>query len=143
MFEAANRGVLVLASLEFSGGVAETIKSIIDFYPETERGQTHTLLARAMKLVLWQHLLPLKDGSGTLPVREILLNDRVVADLIMAPDKLHLLRPAMAAGRPFGMQTMHQALKDLKQEGRVPDHEISSFEELTFSHFVYPVRKKF
>ncbi len=141
--EAAARGRLVLASLTYSGGVAEALKSIIDSHPASRRDEARSQLAGTLKLALWQHLLPRQESTGFHPVCEVLLSDPVVADLIRRPGRLHLLRPAMAAGRPYGMQTMRQALAALREERRVREHFIEEFEDTIYSYFVLPVQSSF
>src|SRR5262249_36860840 len=58
--DAAAKGVLVLASLETNGGIAETIKLIVELFPASAQESVRGLLARTLRAVVWQHLFPLR-----------------------------------------------------------------------------------
>jgi len=138
--ETAVRGPLVLASLASGGGVPEALGGLIEGHPVSRRDEARRRLAAALKLALWQHLLPRGDDAGCVPACELLINDPVTAALIRRPNRLHLLRPAMAAARPYGMQTMRQALADLRQRRQVREEDLRTFEESICSPSVLPVR---
>ena len=140
---AAAEGLLVLASLESNGGVAEALKSIFDACPLAERENQRCLLARTLRGAVWQHLFRLKDGTGCKPAVEILINDSVISHLISRDGDLHLVRPTMAAGRIKGMQTMHQALETFREESLVQKEIIASFENAMLAYYVYPVKRAF
>ena len=140
---AAAKGLLVLASLESNGGVAEVLKNVFDICSHAERENQRRLLARTLNGAVWQHLFPLKNSPGFKPAVEVLINDRVISRLISQPGNLHLLRPTMAAGSVKGMQTMHQALETLRQESLVKEEIIASFEDAMLTYYIYPVKEAF
>ena len=140
---AAAKGLLVLATLESNGGVAEVLKNIFDACPIAERENQRRLLARILRGAIWQHLFPLKSTRGFKPAVEVLINDSAISHLISQTGDLHLVRPTIAAGRVKGMQTMHQALETLRQESLVKEEIITSFEDIMLTYYVYPVRGVF
>ena len=135
---AAAEGILVMATVASNGGVAEVLKGFLDHCPVAERDNRRRLLARTLRGALWQHLLPLRSGQGFLPAVELLINDTVISRLISREGNLHLIRPTMAAGRLKGMQTMHQALKHLKQKSLVPEDIMDDFQTTMLMHYIYP-----
>jgi twitching motility protein PilT len=140
---AAAEGLLVLASLETNGGVAEILARIIQTCPSKARAYRRMLLARVLKAAIWQHLLPAKNSSQFIPLFEFLLNDPVTARLINQKNKLHLLRPTMAAGRTSGMQTMHQAIEVLKEQSIVGHDVLDTFEHELLRYYISPTKANF
>jgi len=140
---AAAEGLLVLATLETNGGVAEVLTRIVHNASANKRGSGRKLLAHTLRCAIWQHLLPLKNGSGFTPAVEILINDPVVSRLISQERSLHLLRPTMAAGRYKGMQTMHQALEALKQQSLVHKNILAAFKSEILRYYVSPIKGSF
>ena len=140
---AAAKGLQVFATLETNGGVAEVLARIINSCPPEKREYRRTVLARVLRGAIWQHLLPLKDGSGFAPVVEILVNDPVTSDLINGDGCLRMLRPTMAARGYNGMQTMHQALEAMKRESLVHEDILSAFESEILRYYVSPIKGDF
>ncbi len=140
---AAAEGLLVLAALETNGGIAEILARIIQNCSSKVREYRRMLLARVLKAAIWQHLLPAKNSSQFVPLFEFLLNDPVTASLISQKDKLHLLRPTMAAGKRRGMQTMHQAIEILKRQALVDHDVIDAFEHELLRYYVSPLKANF
>lgn len=140
---AASEGLLVLASVESNGGVAEVLNRMINNCPSRERENRRRLMARTLRGAIWQHLFPCKDGLSMKPAFEILLNDAVISHQISRKGHLNLLRPTMAAGRYKGMQTMHQALSNLKTDSLVKIEDINAFEKDMLNYYVLPVKNVF
>lgn len=140
---ASTKGLLVLGTLETNGGVAEVLTRMIHTASGEKRGSGRRLLARMLRCAIWQHLLPLKDGSGLTPAVEVLINEPDISRLISQKGRLHLLRPTMAARRYKGMQTMHQALETLKQESIVQEDIISAFADEILNYYVSPIKGSF
>ncbi len=137
---AATEGLLVLLTVASNGGVAEIISRIIYSCSPKKRGYRRLILARVLRGALWQHLFPLKDSPGFVPAAEFLLNDPVLARLIGREGQMHLLRPAMAAAQKTGMQTMHQALDNLKKESRIDEGIVSAFEKELLEYYISPFK---
>ena len=141
--KASTEGLLVLATLETNGGVAEVLNRIIGSASEKKEGYGREILARTLRCAIWQNLFPLKDQSRFMPAVEILINDPVISRLIRREGSLHLLRPTMAAGRHKGMQTMHQALASLKQQSIVHKDILAAFENEILRYYISPVHGRF
>lgn len=140
---AASEGLLVLASLETNGGVAEILSRIINNVSAAKQQYRRNLLGRTLRCAVWQHLLPLKDDSGYTPAVEVLINDPVISRLMCQEGNLHLLRPTMAAGQDKGMQSMHQALEALKRQSIVKESCLTAFAEEILKYYVSPIKGSF
>ncbi|MBL7177567.1 MAG: Flp pilus assembly complex ATPase component TadA [Desulfobacteraceae bacterium] len=140
---AATEGLLVLATVASNGGVAEVLKRFLDACPAAGRENRRRLLARTLRGAIWQHLLPLKTGVGSIPAVEFLINDPVISRLINREGSLHLIRPTMAAGRHKGMQTMFQALERIKRKSLVQEEVMDEFQTAMLAHYVYPAKAGF
>jgi len=140
---AAAEGCLVMATLESNGGSAEVLEQVIHMESAARRDSRRLLLAATLRGVVWQHLFRRKTGERVQPAFEVLLNDQVISGLIGQPGRLHLIRPTMAAGRFKGMQTMRQALSELKAASDAHEGEIHAFERAMLAHYVRPVTARF
>jgi len=56
---------------------------------------------------------------------------------------MHLLRSAMAAGRPKGMQTMNQALEALRDEDTVSTKDIEACRREFYSYYIHPLKEEY
>jgi twitching motility protein PilT len=140
---AAGYGVLVLASLEASGGTAETLYSGFEYISAEARELWRLRLASQLRAVIWQHLLPGKEAAGRRPAVEVLINDRVIRGFLSRPGAMNRIRPTMAAGRIKGMQTMRQALQAMKRDAGVAPDGIAALEQAVVSHYLHPVTEPF
>jgi len=138
----AAKGLLVFASINSNGGVPEVLRIIVNIYPQEARQDVRAILAANLNGALWQHILPRKDGGGVVTVYEILLKDQVISSLIRT-DMMHLLRSAMAAGRPKGMQTMNQALEALRDEDTVSTKDIEACRREFYSYYIHPLKEEY
>ena len=75
-------------------------------------------LSSNMKAIISQRLIRTEDGKGRRAAVEIMLNTRLVADLILKGE-MHELKAVMTKSREVGMQTFDQALFDLYNEGAI------------------------
>ncbi|WP_420265202.1 hypothetical protein [Candidatus Magnetominusculus dajiuhuensis] len=139
---AARKGILVIAAVGTNGGVSEALRLMIECFPENDRKEARKTLAATLKAVLWQNLLPKKDGTGVLPVFEMLLNDAVISSLIYN-ERYHLLRPTMAAGSVRGMITITQALAEAAGKDILNKEAAKKFRDDTYSYYVNPVKEAY
>jgi twitching motility protein PilT len=116
--QAAETGHLVISTLHTTD-VTETINRIIDFFPPHQQMQIRVSLAGSLKGVVSQRLLPRKDASGRIPAVEVLVMNGRVRDLILDPDKTHMIHDIVAESSFYGMQTFDQALLSLYRAGLV------------------------
>ncbi len=113
---AAETGVLLLSTLHTSSA-ANTINRILDVFPANQQQQVKIQLARNLKGVVCQQLVPSVDGSQ-LAVFEIMKSTVAIQNMIRE-DKLHQLESVMQAGAADGMCTMDGSLLKLYREGKI------------------------
>jgi twitching motility protein PilT len=115
---AAETGHLVLSTLH-TVDAPETVNRIIDYFPTTHQGQVRAMLAGTLRGIVSQRLLGNADGTGVVPVCEILRMTGRVRDMIVDPALTGQLLAAVADGGYYGMQTFDQALLEHLQAGRI------------------------
>ncbi|STZ56028.1 Twitching mobility protein [Moraxella lacunata] len=113
----AETGHLCLGTLH-ANNANQTLDRIINFFPEERRNQLLMDLSSNMKAIISQRLIRTEDGKGRRAAVEIMLNTRLVADLILKGE-MHELKAIMTKSREVGMQTFDQALFDLYDEGAI------------------------
>ena len=116
--QAADTGHLVISTLHTTD-VAETVNRVIDFFPPHQQNQTRVSLASSLRGVVSQRLVPRADRSGLVPAVEALIMNGRVRDLILEPEKTHMLPDIVAESGFYGMQTFDQALMSLYRSGTV------------------------
>ncbi|MBF0554050.1 MAG: hypothetical protein HQK96_05755 [Nitrospirae bacterium] len=139
---AAKKGILVIAAADTNGGVSEALRLMIESFAENDRKEAKKTLTATLKAVLWQNLLPKKDGTGVTPVFEMMLNDSVISSLIYN-ERFHLLRPTMAAGLRRGMMTITQALAEAASKDILNKEAARKFRDDTYSYYVNPVKEAY
>ena len=100
----AETGHLCLATLH-ANNANQALDRIINFFPEERRDQLLMDLSLNLRGVISQRLLPLESGKGRAAAVEVMLNTKLISDLISAGE--------------LGMQTFDQALFELFEAGRV------------------------
>lgn len=115
----AETGHLVLATLH-TYSAAQTIDRIIDIFPPHQQDQVKSQLSMVLRAVISQRLLP-KNGGGRVAVREILLNNSAVANLIRE-GKIAQINSVIETHSSSGMVTLSNDLKRLYEQGLI-DHE--------------------
>lgn len=113
----AETGHLCLGTLH-ANNANQTLDRIINFFPEERRQQLLMDLSSNMKAIISQRLIRTGDGKGRRAAVEIMLNTRLVTDLILKGE-MHELKAVMTKSREVGMQTFDQALFDLYNEGAI------------------------
>jgi twitching motility protein PilT len=118
VLEASDTGHLVLAGMA-TGGAAEAVNRLVDWFPPDRHAAARTVLARTLRGVVCQRLLTRAGGRGRVVATEILVANGAVADAITegrAAERLELL---MRDGEYYGMQTFDQAIAQLYVRGLV------------------------
>lgn len=113
----AETGHLCLGTLH-ANNANQTLDRIINFFPEERRNQLLMDLSANMKAIISQRLIRTQDGKGRRAAVEVMLNTRLVSDLILKGE-MHELKAVMTKSREVGMQTFDQALFDLYEEGAI------------------------
>lgn len=110
---AAETGILVLGSLH-THTAAEALLRMESFFPAEQQEEIRTQLSVVLEAVVTQQLLPVKNGGRT-AASEVLASSPAVGNLIRS-GKVQQLESVMLAGGGLGMQTMPQAIEQLKRQ---------------------------
>ncbi len=112
---AAETGHLVFGTLHTQSAPG-TIDRVIDVFPPEQQEQIRMQLAGTLQGVVTQSLLPTADGTGRVPVLEILFPDDAVRNLIRQA-RVEQIYSVMQTGSQRGMVTMEQSLAELAMRG--------------------------
>jgi twitching motility protein PilT len=117
--KAADTGHLVFSTLHTTDAT-QTISRVISFYPPHEHAEVRSLLSTALAAVVCLRLVPKKDGTGRVPMCEVLINTAAVADNIRDMEKALAIPDLIAEGTvSYGMQSFDQSLMQWYQAGAV------------------------
>jgi twitching motility protein PilT len=108
--QAAESGHLVLSTLH-TLDAAESIGRIIEFFPPEKHQLVRSILARVLRGVISQRLVP-RIRNGRAAAIEVLVNNARIAELI-EENRVEEIEDAIADGAFFKMQTFNQALIEL------------------------------
>lgn len=131
---AAETGHLVLSTLHTSTA-AETIQRIMDFFPNERHSLVRHQLAMVLRAVISQQLLP-KTGGGLIAAREILINNRAIANLIRQ-GQVEQIETAIQTGQAEGMVTMNKAIDRLYEAGKISALSAKNRKRDLNTHAVY------
>ena len=119
--EAANCGHLVFAAVRTSDA-SRTIDHLLRFFSPAQELATRARLARSIRAIVSQRLLPRKDGSGQAALYEILFSEPRVRECIAhGEDRVISLTEAIQQGTQEGMQTFQQELDRLHKAGVIAE----------------------
>jgi twitching motility protein PilT len=121
---AAETGHLVLSTLHTPNAI-QSIDRILDPFSGEQQRQFRELLARSLRAVVSQRLIPKADGSGRVPAVEIMITTPTIASLI-AEGNTSEIYTYISQGESEGMQTFTESLTKLYQSGLV-SKEIALF----------------
>ena len=117
--QAAETGHLVLSTLH-TINAKETINRFIGMFPLENREQIKLMLANALIGVVSQRLLPRRDRKGVVPAVEILVNNPLIKEAILDPEKFERINEYLEKGHEvYGTQTFDQHLLELYQKGLI------------------------
>lgn len=122
---AAETGVLVLSTLH-TINATQSVERIINFFPPHQHQEVRNQLAAILKGVISLRLLPLKDGTGCIPVYEAMLLTPTISRLIRE-GKVWEIPQFIEDGNIFGMQSFNQSLVKLVKEGKIGENEAMEF----------------
>ena len=112
----AETGHLVFATLH-TNDTTQAINRIVDVFPGEQQQQIRVQLAASLQAVIYQQLLPMREG-GRVAAFEVLLANNAVRNLVRE-NKAAQLRNIIVTGRGEGMQTLESSLNELIAEGLV------------------------
>lgn len=110
----AETGHLVLATLH-TCNASQTIDRIIDIFPPHQQNQIKSQLSLILSAVISQILVPGING-GRVAVREILLNNSAVSNLIRE-QKIAQIKSVIETHSGDGMVSFERSIKDLANRG--------------------------
>ncbi|ODS93510.1 MAG: type IV pili twitching motility protein PilT [Comamonas sp. SCN 65-56] len=116
----AQSGHLCLATLHGNNSY-QALNRILSFYPVEVRPTMLGDLASALKSIISQRLVRTPEG-GRLPAVEVMLNTKLVSDLIEKGD-FSGVREAMEKSMAEGSQTFEEALAKLIMDGKIARKE--------------------
>jgi twitching motility protein PilT len=116
--ESADAGRLVLGVTQAVGAV-DAVARLVDSFPPAQRAPVRSLLARTLRGVLCQRLVPRAGGRGRVPAVEVLVVHGPAAAAISDADGGAKLDALIADGEFYGMQTFDQSLAKLYRRGLV------------------------
>jgi twitching motility protein PilT len=126
----AETGHLVLATLHTCNS-AQTIDRIIDIFPPYQQGQIKLQLSFILSSVVSQILVP-KKGGGRVAVREILINNTAVSNLIKN-QKISQIKNVVKTSSSEGMIGFEDYSKDLYKRGLIESDDLKHFSDNRFS----------
>jgi twitching motility protein PilT len=115
--EAADVGHFVLASMS-TVSATDTVSQLIELFPPHERPQIRGLLARALRGIICQRLLPRAGGRGRAPAVEVLVVNNSASEALLG-GQTERLEGIMREGEYYEMQTFDQSLLHLYRRGLI------------------------
>lgn len=113
-------GHLVLATLHANNSY-HAMNRIISFYSPENRPALLADLSAALKAVVSQRLIRSKTG-GRIPAVEVLLNTRLIADMI-EKGKIYEIKESMEKSLAAGSMTFEQCLINLLKDDKISQEE--------------------
>jgi len=113
----AQSGHVCLTTLHANNSY-QALHRVLSFYPAEVRPTLLNDLSSALKAVVSQRLLPTADGASRIPTVEVMLNTKLVADLI-EKGEFSSIKEAMDNSIAEGSQTFEEDLARLINEGRI------------------------
>jgi twitching motility protein PilT len=121
----AETGHLVFSTLHTSS-TPEAVHRIIDIFPPHQQNQVRNQLSAALKVVVFQKLVPDANQQSRVPALEILINTSAVAANIRE-DKIHMLDNIIETGEEFGMVLFERYLAKLYSQGKISRNVAHSY----------------
>lgn len=130
---AAETGHLVLTTVH-TNDAAQTVHRIVDVFPADQQPQIRQQLSMALSAIIYQQLIPKKNGRGRVVACEILVANDAVRHHIRK-GQLHHLHSEMTLGKKMGMTTLEDSLSKLVRKNLISEEEAqlhaSHLDELT------------
>ncbi|HIP97769.1 MAG TPA: type IV pilus twitching motility protein PilT [Aquifex aeolicus] len=127
--QAAETGHLVFSTMH-TINAKETINRFIGMFPLENREQIRLMLAHSLIGIISQRLLPRKDKKGVIPAVEILVNNPLIKESLLDPDKFQNITEYLEKGHEiYGTQTFDQHLLQLYQKGLIDAKTVLEYAE--------------
>ncbi|HET7440606.1 MAG TPA: PilT/PilU family type 4a pilus ATPase [Terriglobales bacterium] len=119
VLEAAESGYLVLSSMN-TVDAAKTVERIVTAFPAAEQQSARERLAKSLRYIICQRLVPRRDRNGRVPAVEILKANARMRECIENGEKPgKTILDAMKAGEADGMQHFDSEIAKLVRAGLV------------------------
>jgi twitching motility protein PilT len=119
MLEAAESGHLVLSSLSTIDAV-KTVERFVSMFPVSDQQATRGRLAKTLRYIISQRLIPRKDGNGRVAAVEVLRVDQEIRSCMEQDNQPNTtLSREMKRGTGNGTQHFDDAIGELVRSGIV------------------------
>ena len=115
---AAETGHLVFSTLH-TNSAAQSIDRIIDTCPVGQQQQLRAQLALVLRAIVSMRLIEKSDGTGMVPVCEVLINSPKIAKHIEQGEIKDILEEIESSVGYYRMQSMNQSLLALLVNGKI------------------------
>ena len=127
--QAAETGHLVFSTLH-TINAKETINRFIGMFPLENRDQIRLMLANSLIGIISQRLVPRRDRKGVVPVVEILVNNPLIKEALLDPQKFQNINEYLEKGHEvYGTQTFDQHLLELYRKGIIDAKTVLEYAE--------------
>jgi twitching motility protein PilT len=117
--KAAETGRLVIGTMS-SPDVVTTIERVVGTLPPEEREVGRMRFSEAVRAIVSQQLLPMKDDDGRVAAVEVLIATPAVRECLKDAERVSQVKRIMADGRKdLGTQTYDQHLEELVEAGQI------------------------
>jgi twitching motility protein PilT len=123
----AETGHLVFATLH-TPNAPGALERIIQVFPASQHNQIQTQLSLALRGVIAQRLVPLKNGSGRVAAFEVLLDNAAIRSNIREGKTNQLVQYMMPSS---SMMTMERSLAKLVRDGSISEEAAMATSERT------------
>ncbi len=118
---AAETGHFVLGTLHTSSTI-RTIDRLIGVFPPDQQTQVRTMLSESLRAVVSQRMVVRADGTGRVPVLEVLIVNKAISNLIRE-NKSFQIRSVLQTGASQGMNLLDSSLEALVKQGVITKEE--------------------
>jgi len=118
---AAETGHFVLGTLHTSSTI-RTIDRLIGVFPPDQQTQVRTMLSESLRAVVSQRMVVRADGTGRVPVLEVLIVNKAISNLIRE-NKSFQIRSVLQTGASQGMCLLDSSLEALVKSGVITKEE--------------------
>jgi len=127
--QAAETGHLVFSTMH-TINTRETINRFIGMFPLENRDQIRLMLANSLIAIMSMRLLPRRDRKGVIPAVEILVNNQLIKEALLDPNKFDKIKEYLEKGRDvYGTQTFDQHLLELYRKGLIDARTVLEYAE--------------
>lgn len=116
----------LLFSTVHSNGFADTIRRMVNVFPESEKNGRAVDIVSSLRLVISQRLVPSTDGKRVALREYVVFNDEII-DKILNDGLENLTTSCRAVLRQYG-RSFAQDARDKYQQGRISDRTLREIE---------------